>query len=90
MKQKSEKTCYAKCVDQMFCHSWISFMWHQGQMIAPIMCQMIETRIRLSGCKDTKFSRHTIKKAQLSSHIYYIESGASLPRGPNYTLKTGL
>ena len=90
MKQKSEKTCYAKYVDQMFCHSWISFMWHQGQMSAPIKCQMIETRIRPSGCKDRHFSSYTIKKAQLSAHKYNKEQATALPRGPNYTLKSNL
>ena len=90
MKQKSEKTCYAKSVDQMFCHSWISFMWHLGQMSAPIMCQMIKTRIRPYGCKGTNFSRHTIKKARLSAHKYNKERTTAKPRGPNYTLKSSL
>ena len=90
MKQKSEKTCYAKCVDQMFCHSWISFMWQLRQMSAPVRCQIIELRIHPYGCKDTNFSRHTSKKAQLSSHIYNKERATAQPRGPNYTIKSSL
>jgi hypothetical protein len=90
MKQKSEKTVTQKSGDQMICHSWISFMWHLVQFSAPMLCQIIEKRNRLSGCKDTKFSRHTIKKGQLSVHIYNNVRATSQPRGPNYTLKSSL
>lgn len=49
MKQKSEKTVTQKSGDQMICHSWISFMWHLVQFSAPMLCQIIEKRNRLSG-----------------------------------------
>lgn len=90
MKQKSEKTVTQKSGDQMICHSWISFMWQLRQMSAPVRCQIIALRIHPYGCKDTNFSRHTSKKAQLSSHIYYKERATAQPRGPNYTLKSCL
>ena len=78
MKQKSEKTVTQNSGVQMICHSRISFMWHQRQMSVPVTCQMFEARVRPSGCKDTNFSRHTIKKPKLSAHIYNKEAWTHL------------
>ena len=67
-----------------------TIMWQSVQIVMMMKCHISNILASLIWCKDKHFSRHTIKTPRLSAHIYYKGLGASLPRGPNYTLRTGL
>ena len=67
-----------------------SIMWQSVQMMMLLKCHIKNKFFIFGWCKDTNFSRHTIKTLQLSVHIYYIGLGASWPRGPNIRVQNGL